>query len=323
MVGAVPNLKWFSIVGIFLLFHQIYVPDHLTINNEGQPVIIVKRADYKLPALPLINPDKLSRLLEGLERQIYQIPINAKIGDHGEIIPEQIGYKLDRRKFTTQFYTYFFGGGPSIIEAPRTPVYPKIDSELLANIREKPIGHYITYFNSGNKNRSHNIAIAAKAISNFVVYPGEIFSFNQVVGKRTKEKGYLLASIIVRGELSEGIGGGICQVSSTLFNAVDSAGLQIVQRYSHSRNVPYVKPGRDATVSWDGPDLRFKNQYNQPILILAYSQGGSMFVKINSSDVIEYKPRLVPIMSKRLPEEITLESYLMKKSRKHHGVRAD
>jgi vancomycin resistance protein YoaR len=323
MLGDVPILKWLSMIGILILFHQVYGPDNLTINHQGQPAIIVKRDDYKLPTLSLIDLNKFNQLLNGLERQIYQIAHNAKIGDHGEIIPEQIGYKLDRSKFTTQFYTYFFGSGSFTIDTPLTAVYPKVDSELLAHIREKPISHYITYFNSGNKNRSHNIDLAAKAINNFVVFPGEIFSFNQVVGKRTKEKGYLLASVIVRGELSEGIGGGICQVSSTLFNAIDSAGLQIVQRYSHSRNVPYVQPGRDATVSWDGPDFLFKNQYNQPILILAYSQGGSMFVTINSSDVIEYKPRVVPIMSKRLPEEISVESYLMKKSRMHHGVSAD
>jgi vancomycin resistance protein YoaR len=319
-VGSRANLKWISMVGMLLLFHQVYAPDHLTINHQGQSAIIINRAEYKLLALPLIDLDKFNQLLNVIERQIYQLPHNAKIGDHGEIIPEQIGYKLDRRKFTTQFYTYFFGSGPSTFDVPRTAIYPNVDSELLAHIREKPLSHYISYFNSGNKNRSHNIALAAKAINNFVVFPGEIFSFNQVVGKRTKEKGYLIASVIVRGELSEGIGGGICQVSSTLFNAIDGAGLRIVQRYSHSRNVPYVLHGRDATVSWAGPDFLFKNQYNQPILILAYSEGGSMFVKIYSSDVIEYKPRVVPSMSKRLPEEISLDSFLMKKSRMHHGV---
>lgn len=91
---------------------------------------------------------------------------------------------------------------------------------------------------------------------------------------RTPDKGYMKAPVIVRGELSEGVGGGICQVSSTLFNAVDRAGLEIVQRYSHSRRVPYVPPGRDATVSWGGPDLRFQNKYNQPVLIRAKQHGG-------------------------------------------------
>ncbi|MGE7054423.1 VanW family protein, partial [Paenibacillus glucanolyticus] len=170
-------------------------------------------------------------------------------------------------------------------------------------IRVKPIGYYVTYFNSSNKNRSHNIALASKAIDSAVVFPGETFSFNEVVGMRTIDRGYKRAGVIVRGELSEGVGGGICQVSSTLFNAIDRAGLQIVKRYSHSRNVPYVLPGRDATVSWGGPDFVFENAYNQPILIRAYGSGGRMTVSIFSSELIEYKPRNVPSISNRLPEE--------------------
>ena len=126
------------------------------------------------------------------------------------------------------------------MDIPVRTVYPRVDSEVLANIRTQMLGHYVTYFNSRNKERSHNIFLAAEAINNQVVFPGETFSFNQIVGKRTKEKGYLSAPIIVRGELAEGIGGGICQVSSTLFNAVDRSGLHILQRYSHSKRVPYV-----------------------------------------------------------------------------------
>jgi vancomycin resistance protein YoaR len=93
-----------------------------------------------------------------------------------------------------------------------------------------------------------------------------------------------------------------------LFNATDRAGLQIVQRYSHSRDVPYVLPGRDATVSWGGPDFSFQNQYNQPVLIRSFAGGGTMFVSIHSSDSIEYKPRVVPGTSKRLPEEVSSET---------------
>jgi hypothetical protein len=110
----------------------------------------------------------------------------------------------------------------------------------------------------------------------------------------------------VRGELSEGIGGGICQVSTTLFNSVDRAGLKIIQRYSHSRNVPYVPPGRDATVSWEGPDFTFTNQYNQPILIRASAGGGTVVISLYSSHIIEYKPRVVPSIIKLLPKEILL-----------------
>ncbi len=302
------NLNWISMAGTLLLLYQADVQDSLSVNLQGPTAIIVDRADYVLPALPLVDLDKFDRLLDRLDRQIYQAPQNARIGDHGEIVPEQNGYKLDRMRFTEQFNTYFYGSGTSAIEAPRATVHPKVDSELLAQVREKPIGQYVTYYNSGNKNRSHNIALAAKAINNAVVFPGETFSFNKVVGQRTREKGYLRASVIVRGELSEGIGGGICQVSSTLYNATDRAGLQIIQRYSHSRNVPYVLPGRDATVSWDGPDFSFQNQYNQPILIRVYAGGGRMFVSIYSSDMIEHKPRVVHNVSNHLPEEISIET---------------
>ncbi|MNG07089.1 VanW like protein [compost metagenome] len=115
------------------------------------------------------------------------------------------------------------------------------------------------------------------------------------------------APVIVKGEVSEGIGGGICQISSTLFNAADRAGLQIVQRYSHSRNVPYVPPGRDATVSWYGPDFVFKNRYSQPILIRAFVYGGQVSISIFSSEAVDHEPRQVPSASKKLPEEIRME----------------
>jgi vancomycin resistance protein YoaR len=93
-----------------------------------------------------------------------------------------------------------------------------------------------------------------------------------------------------------------------LYNAIDRAGLKIVQRYSHSKSVPYVLPGRDATVSWDGPDFAFYNQYNQPILIRAFAGSGTMYVSIYSSDVVDYKPREIPSMSDKLPEEVSVET---------------
>src|SRR5699024_116961 len=99
---------------------------------------------------------------------------------------------------------------------------------------------------------------------------------------------------ILKGKLIEGIGGGICQVSSTLFNAVDSSGMTIVERFSHSKHVPYVPQGRDATVSWWGPDFVFENNYNQPVLIRAHASAGRVVVILYSSDIIKHFPRIVP-----------------------------
>ncbi|MFC4808169.1 VanW family protein [Paenibacillus sp. GCM10023250] len=278
--------------------------EQLAVALRGQNPVVIHRADYASPGFTMVDLDKFDALIGQLEKRSYEAPRNAIIGDHGGIVAERLGYRLDKRLFTEKFYAYFYGTGAAAIEAPLAPVYPRVDRELLAEIKEKPIGQYATYYNSRNKNRSHNIRLAAQAINNTVIFPGETFSFNRIVGQRTKQKGYLEAPVIVRGELSEGIGGGICQVSSTLFNASDRAGLKIVKRYSHSRNVPYVRPGRDATVSWDGPDFAFQNQYNQPVLIRALAVPGKLYVSIYSSDVIEYKPRNVPGMTFGvLPEE--------------------
>lgn len=300
------------IVGLCLLLsvQPAELSDGLTITQQGQTIATVNRENFKalLPGTPIVDGQKYNQFINKLNQQIYRAPINATINEHGAIVPGQVGHKLFSRIFKDQFYTYFFGQGPSSIEVPELDVYPKVDSELLAHIRIQRIGQYVTHFNAGNRNRSHNIALAAKAIDNHVVFPNETFSFNEVVGKRTTDKGYTSAPIIVKGEFSEDVGGGICQVSSTLFNAVDNAGLSIVQRYSHSRRVAYVPPGRDATVSWYGPDFRFQNKYNQPILIRTKQYGGSIAVTLYSSDVINVAPRRVPDPSSRLPKEINKES---------------
>jgi len=301
-------LKW--TLAAYLLYFLLQDPnleqndDLLTVTHEGKSISSVSRDAHSLPVFPLLDMEKVSRWMNELDRKTYTEAVNARIGGSGQIVPGQNGHKLDRKAFLKRYYGYLYGSGPASIEVPTYPVYPKVDTELLASLRAQQIGYYITYFNANNTDRSHNIALAAKAIDGTVVFPGETFSFNRVVGIRTTGKGYRRATVIVRGELSEGIGGGICQVSSTLFNAADRAGLNIVQRYSHSRHVPYVPPGRDATVSWGGPDFAFKNAYNQPVLIRSFASGGSVAVSIFSSDVIEYVPRKVPSMSNRLPEEI-------------------
>lgn len=262
----------------------------LTLTHQGDTIAVVNRTDFPLPnpGLPIIDGKDYRPFINKLNHQIYQAPVNAKINEQGKIVPGKVGYKLNRKAFMKQFYAFLFGKGPLKIEVPELVVHPKVDSELLAHIRAQRLSQYVTSFNPGKKGRSHNISLAVKTIDSHVVFPGEVFSFNNVVGKRTKEKGYMKAPVIINGKLSEGIGGGICQVSSTLFNAVDQAGLQIVKKYSHSKRVPYVPPGRDATISWHGPDFRFKNPYNQPILIRTRVNQGRLFVKLFSSDVINY-----------------------------------
>lgn len=288
-----------------MLAQPATLPDNLTITEQGHVVTQVSRKDFTtfFPGTPMIDSRKYQQFIYNLDRKVDQPPINARIDDQGTIISGKKGRRIHRQVFRDQFNSYFFGHGAAEIEVPVLETYPKVDSELLAHIRVRQISHYATSFNPGNKSRSHNIALAVRSIDNYVIFPNETFSFNQVVGMRTTEKGYLPAPIIVKGEYSEGVGGGICQVSSTLFNAADRAGLRIVQRYSHSKRVAYVPPGRDATVSWYGPDFRFQNTYNQPVLIRTKAYGGSILFTLYSSDVINVRPRKVPNILKVQPDE--------------------
>lgn len=303
----VKKLRWLLTIGLILSSSTADNHDRIDIVSDGEPIAEVHRSDYSIPwfGYPILNHMMLDTLNKQISLQIKKDPTNAGLDDYGKIIPEDVGYILDESKFKKKFTASFFENHHTQIEVPTLPLYPKVDSEIIANIRSNLIGHYITYFNSGNKERTHNINLAAEAINNHVVFPGETFSFNKVVGKRTATRGYQPAPIIVRGELSEGIGGGICQVSSTLFNAADRSGMKILERYSHSKQVPYVPPGRDATVSWYGPDFTFKNNYNEPILIRAKTYPGKMIVMIYSSDEINIEKRKIPSTDSSLtiPEE--------------------
>ncbi|MFD0828830.1 VanW family protein [Neobacillus sp. M.A.Huq-85] len=284
------------LLGLLFFSQQVNMSDSLLITTNGHTLSTKNRFNFSMyhHELPIINTEKLNVLMDEINKKVSKMPKNAIIDQKGNIIQEQVGYRLNRQTFTEQVYSYYFNKEISRLEVPLQPIYPKVDSELLGEIRNEKIGEYVTSFNSYNQRRTNNIYLATKAINNFVLFPGESFSFNKAVGKRTSEKGYLPASVISKGELSEDIGGGICQVSSTLFNAVDNAGLKVIKRFSHSRPVNYIPPGRDATVSWNGPDFVFKNNYNQPILIQAKTLGNNLIIELYSSDVIKFFPKKVP-----------------------------
>ncbi|MGM0844690.1 MAG: VanW family protein [Bacillota bacterium] len=256
---------------------------------DGEKVLETNFQDFEMNPYPeyLINDTKLEELTSNLNVKLSKEPVDASLDQHGVIVGEQNGRTIDHTKFKIAFYKAFYNRGTTVLEIPTKLVYPKVDSELLEKIKRKRISHYVTYFNARNKERVHNIKLASEAINNYVVFPGETFSFNHVVGKRTVAKGYLPAPVIEKGELREGVGGGICQVSSTLFNAVDRAGVKVLERYSHSRRVPYVPPKRDATVSWYGPDFTFRNQHNQPLLIRSKVMNGQMIIMVFSSEDID------------------------------------
>lgn len=133
---------------------------------------------------------------------------------------------------------------------------------------------------TSDSNRNTNIDLACQAINGTALMPGETFSFNQATGQRTTEKGYKSAGAIAAGQSIEEVGGGICQVSSTLFNAVARANLEIVSRSPHAWPSTYVNIGEDATVNWPNLDFQFKNNTNSPIFIITYYKNRRMSAEI-------------------------------------------
>ncbi len=142
------------------------------------------------------------------------------------------------------------------------------------------LGSYSTTYSTRNANRSTNIRLASQKVNGTVIMPGEVFSYNTTVGKRTAASGFKSAAVYAGGEVTTGIGGGICQVSSTLYNAVLLSNLEIVERSNHGFNPGYVPAGRDATVSWGGPDFKFKNNRTYPVKIICSGTGGTINFKI-------------------------------------------
>lgn len=157
---------------------------------------------------------------------------------------------------------------------------------------------YTSKYDVSNRNRSTNVELAALKLNNVVLLPGETFSYNKTVGKRTISNGFKEASIYTKNGIEYGLGGGICQVSSTLYNAVLEANLDIVERKNHSYSVSYVPLGRDATVSYGTIDFKFKNSRKYPIKLVSSAKNG--IVSISVKGIREETEYTVSVTTKKL-----------------------
>ncbi len=155
----------------------------------------------------------------------------------------------------------------AVLEAEVKEVSPDLTADQLRE-KYKTISTYTTTTTS-NSNRNENIRLAVQALNGTIVNPGQEFSFNNTTGERTEAKGYKPATAYLNGEIVQEPGGGVCQVSSTLYNAVVFAGLKSTERHAHSYEPSYVTPGEDAAVSYGGPDFKFVNNSDYPVAVKA------------------------------------------------------
>ena len=183
---------------------------------------------------------------------------------------------------------------------------PELTEEILKE-RTKRLSSFATSFDASNENRVHNIRLAAERLSGATIEPHTEFSFNKRVGKRTAENGFKESVVIFDGEFVKGVGGGVCQLSTTLFNAALRAGLTVTESKNHSLSVSYVPPSLDAMVS-EYSDLKLYNSYDTPVYINANVVGGSVTVEcFGLPDGLSYGTESVVLYRLAPPPETVVE----------------
>ncbi len=275
--------------------------------------------DDKVVKLSLteINPEEIT--LDLLKRHTYETPQDSTytIQDHKLLFTEshpgvkfkdkEVKRAIKEASGRSQFKV------PAIITQPNATI-ESLRKELLGDV----LGTFSSDFSTSSNDRAHNIKLACSKVDGYVLAPGEEFSYNDVVGDRTLEAGYKMANVYVGSEVQPGIGGGICQVSSTMFSAVVFADLEITERRNHSLPVSYVPMGQDATVSYGSIDFKFKNTYDTPIEMSPICEGRKNIITIrgkkkNTDRTIEMvsektgtiEPKVVQKRDATLPEGTT------------------
>ena len=198
-------------------------------------------------------------------------PADAYFSDDGKftVIDDVEGCDFD----VTEAETIWKDAEPAAdVEIPIKLTFPEVTGDYLRSLLYRDVlGTMTTYFPKSNENRISNIQLACSKIEGTILYPGDVFSYNDALGERTEEAGFKMAGAYSNGEVVEELGGGICQVSSTLYSAMLYAyRVNTVQRVPHYFPVDYLEKGYDATVSWPKPDFKFRNDTDYPIKIVTH-----------------------------------------------------
>ncbi len=243
--------------------------------NRVEEAKMAKRGEIDLPLVLRTNPVAAREVVEKIAARFKQEPVDARMDLKGrQKIPDVPGRELDVEDSLAAIGEAYYGSmnGADVVLTTR-PLRAKVTvKDLVAvDVSKTLSAHETTYATIGiGVGRSANIARAASLLDGAIVAPGAVLSFNDLVGPRTLDRGFTWAPEIQGDELTTGVGGGTCQVSSTLFNAALFGAMEVVERQSHSRPSAYAKMGLDATVVYDSVDLKIKNPFSFPIMIHAF-----------------------------------------------------
>lgn len=263
---------------------------------------------------PKYNNEKIDDYIEILCSQINKEPVDATINieqDNIKVTDEVIGIKINKDTIRETIIDKIDELDFNETSIPINIIKPKYTYESLSKINSV-LGSYKTKFNLSNYNRSNNIYIATNKTNNILLNNNEEFSFNNIIGQRSEQAGFKEAPVIINGEMQSGLGGGICQVSSTIYNAVLYSGLEITEARNHSIPSSYIEKGRDATVSYGAVDLKFRNNYQYPILIQNKVINDTIVTTIYGNDRYKREIDIVTELVETIPNKtIIKESSVM------------
>lgn len=245
--------------------------------------------------------------LDTLYTQSYVAPVDAVMDPETfEITPEIYGYHFDLESAKAALAQAEFG---QTLHFPFTRIQPEITSaDLAGTLFCDVLGTAKTpYYGADTNNRNTNLGLACEAIDGLILLPGETFSYNDTLGERTAAKGYKPAPSYEGGLTVDTLGGGICQVSSTLYYCTLFADLEIVERWNHGYISSYMDPGMDATVSWGGADFQFANNTQHPIRIKAWRADGYVNVEIYGTDLRDYYIKMDYYVVETIPYDTIYE----------------
>lgn len=257
---------------------QIEITDNIIMITKRSQEFMLEAGDYI--NIPLKRLQAISEEFLPLD-QIY-LPLS--------FVARQLNYEIDYNNKTQAIIIHSFnyeGPDPELTfnlpDWGSLSAYPEIKVLWPG---EDLIAGYFTNLSGSPAERNENVRLSCEKINGTIVASGEIFSFNNILGERTATAGYHYAPIIIDKKVFPGVGGGICQTSTTLYNCILESQLQVVERHPHTISVSYIPLDQDATVSWGGADFKFKNTLSNPIKVLAQIYNGYVMVAIASK---EYK----------------------------------
>ena len=261
-------------------------------------------ADAFPPAEERISPAvRIDRQI--LNRRLPVVPSSAWYDKAtGQVMEGSVGLLLDAAELEAALEGVEPGG--VLVFAVETVLQEITADQLRQALFRDVLGTYATQV-GGSAARRNNVALSAAAVDGLVLNAGEIFDFNAAVGERTEERGYAPAPAFENGETVDSVGGGICQTSSTLYAAAMAANLEIVERSPHGYAVDYVPLGMDATVSWGGPEFRFRNDTGYPLRLLAAVEDGRLTVTIEGTRLQDLRVEITGEILSRQEGQTVLE----------------